>query len=78
MKLPSDHLRASVEGFNEMEDGIPVLTRIHLHYRMLIPDGARKKVDRALARHVDKCPTAQSLKGAIQVTWTADIDEQND
>ncbi len=78
MKLPSDHLRASVEGFNQMEDGIPVLTRIHLHYKILIPDGTRKKVDRALARHVDKCPTARSLKGAIKVTWTADIDEPAD
>ena len=78
MKLPSDHLRASVEGFNQMEDGIPVLTRIHLHYKILIPDGTRKKVDRALARHVDKCPTAQSLKGAVKVTWTADIDEPGD
>jgi len=32
-------------------------------------------VDRALARHLDKCPTAQSLKGAVTVSWTADITE---
>jgi len=32
-------------------------------------------VDRALATHDDKCPTAASLKGAVEVTWSVDIEE---
>ena len=73
--MPSDHIRSSVEGFNEMRDKIPVLTKIHVHYTIQIPEGTREIVDKALERHVDKCPTAQSLMGAMEITWTAEIEE---
>ena len=46
--------------------------------RMLLRIGDsrfQEAVDRALARHLEKCPTAASLKGAVEVTWTADIGE---
>lgn len=59
-----------------MVDRIPVLTRIEVHYELTIPAGSREKVDRALATHVDKCPTARSLKGAVEIEWTADITEE--
>ena len=75
VRLPSDHIRSSVEGFNEMRDEIPVLTKIHVHYTIQIPEGTREIVDKALERHVDKCPTAQSLMGAMEITWTAEIEE---
>ena len=76
VKLPNDHVRAGVEGFNEMQDKIPLLTRIHIHYRIQVsPDTPRDKVDRALETHVSKCPTAQSIKKAVEITWTADIVE---
>ena len=67
-------ISAIAEGMNEMVDRIPTLTKIHVHYTLKLPDdAARDKVDRALATHVDKCPTAQSLRGAVDVTWSADI-----
>ena len=47
-----------------------------MDYRLRIPAGTRETVERALARHVDKCPTARSLEGAIEVTWEADIAEE--
>ena len=58
-----------------MRDGLPVLIRVHVRYRLRIPAGSRDTVDRALARHVEKCPTAASLKGAVEVSWEAEIDE---
>jgi uncharacterized OsmC-like protein len=58
-----------------MRDRIPVLVRIHVRYTLHIPAGTRDAVDRALARHVDKCPTAQSLRGAVEFTWSADVTE---
>jgi uncharacterized OsmC-like protein len=67
---------ATAEGTNEMVDRLPLLRRIHVHYTLRVPEGApRDKVERALATHVDKCPTAQSLKGAVEVTWSADVQE---
>ena len=65
-------------GTNDVRDGLPVLTDIELQYKLRIPAGSRDKVDRALARHQQKCPTAETLKGAVQVSWTASIEEVDD
>jgi organic hydroperoxide reductase OsmC/OhrA len=72
---PAD-IVADVEGINEVRDGLPVLTEIHVRYRLRIPAGTREVVERALERHASKCPTAQSLRGAVDVSWTAEIEEQ--
>jgi organic hydroperoxide reductase OsmC/OhrA len=74
--LDGDDIVASASGTNEIRDGIITLTRIDVHYTLRIPAGNREAVDRALARHRDKCPTAVSLRGAVAVEWTADIHEQ--
>ncbi len=74
--MANDAIRVKAEGVNEVVDRMVVLTRIHAHYTIRVPEGApRDKVDRALATHVAKCPTAQSLKGAVDVTWSADVTE---
>jgi len=73
--LDQDAVTAEVEGTNEMREKIPVLTGIVVRYRVRIPAGTREKADRALATHQDKCPTANSLKAAVDIQWTADITE---
>ncbi len=75
ISLEPDAIGAEVRGINEVRDGLPVLTRIEVHYRLRIPPGARETVERALARHQDKCPTAATLQGAVEVAWSADITE---
>lgn len=67
--------RARGEGHNELEDRLVRLTRIHVHYDLTVPPESREKVDRALASHAAKCPTAVSLRGAVAVTWSADVRE---
>jgi len=74
--LPSDAIRADVEGLHEVRDRIPVLTEVRVHYSLRIPANSRDIVDRALERHQSKCPTANTLKGAVHVSWTADIVEE--
>jgi uncharacterized OsmC-like protein len=73
--LSPDQLRADVTGTNELVDGIIKLTRITVQYSLRIPAGTRDKVDRALSRHREKCPTARSLEAAVAVEWTAEIVE---
>ena len=68
-------LTARAEGANEIVDGIVTLTKINVHYTLTVPREKRDAVDRALAKHQDKCPTAQSLKNAVAIGWTADIVE---
>ena len=75
VEVEGDALTAEVEGVNELREGLPVLTEVKVHYRIRIPKGTRETVDRALARHAAKCPTANSLKGAVEVSWSADIEE---
>lgn len=72
--MAPDAIDARAEGINELVDKVVVLTRIHVHYTLRLPaDAPRDKVDRALETHVSKCPTAKSLEGAVEVTWSADL-----
>jgi uncharacterized OsmC-like protein len=73
IRLEPDAIRATAAGTNEIVDGIVTLTRIDIHYELRIPAGSRAAVDRALARHREKCPTAASLRKAVVVEWTASI-----
>jgi len=77
IKLDPDAISASATGVNELVNGLVRLTEIRVHYRLKIPAGMRDAVDRALARHQEKCPTATSLAAAIAITWTAAIAEQD-
>jgi organic hydroperoxide reductase OsmC/OhrA len=76
VKLSREQIWADVLGVNEVRDGLPVLVRVHVHYHLSIPAGTRETVDRLLAKHADKCPTAASLKGAVEVIWDAEIRER--
>ena len=75
VKLAPADLSAEVEGEHEMWEGLPVLAAVRVHYRLRIPAGTREVVDRALARHQEKCPTAASLRSSVRVSWTAEITE---
>jgi organic hydroperoxide reductase OsmC/OhrA len=75
IQLEPDDITASVAGVNELRDGTITLTRVDVSYSLRIPAGSREIVDRALARHRDKCPTALSLAGAVIVEWSARIVE---
>ena len=72
--MANEAISVEAEGVNEVVDRMVVLTKIHAHYTIRLPDGApRDKVERALGTHVAKCPTARSLEGAVEVTWSADV-----
>ena len=77
IKLETDAITATGTGVNELVDGIVRLTGIHVVYRLRIPPDTRAAVDRALARHQEKCPTAVSLAPAIAIDWAAEIIEQD-
>jgi uncharacterized OsmC-like protein len=77
IKLAPNAISASATGVNELVGGLVRLTEIRIHYRLSIPAGTREAVDRALARHQEKCPTATSLAAAVAIGWTADITEQS-
>jgi uncharacterized OsmC-like protein len=75
IRMAPESITARVEGVSEVRERVPVLTAVHVHYTLRVPPGSREVVDRALATHQAKCPTAESLKGAVTVSWTADVTE---
>jgi uncharacterized OsmC-like protein len=72
----ANNLVAQVEGDIEDVDGVMKITRIRLHYQFRIPTGSREKVDRVLASYAEKCPAYQSVKGCIDCSWDALIEEK--
>ena len=75
IRLDPEDISAEAEGVTRLRDRMPLLEEIIVHYRLRVPAEAGERVDRALASHGAKCPTARSLEGAIKVGWTADIEE---
>jgi uncharacterized OsmC-like protein len=74
--IPSaDNLVAQVEGDIEDVGGVMRITKIRLHYRLKVPAGSREKVDRVLASYAEKCPAYQSVKGCIECSWDAEVEE---
>jgi uncharacterized OsmC-like protein len=71
----AENLVAQVEGDIEDVGGVMKITRIRLHYRFRIPAGTREKVDRLLGSYAEMCPAYQSVKGCIECSWDADIEE---
>ena len=75
IRLAPEDISADAEGIHTLRDRMPRLDEIVVHYQLRVPADARETVDRALATHRDKCPTARSLEGAVKVSWTANIEE---
>ncbi len=69
-------ISCKVEGTNEVVDRIIILTKIHVHYTLLLPPEAPEdRVSRALETHVSKCPTAQSIKDSVEISWSVEFVE---
>ncbi|MCH7933673.1 MAG: OsmC family protein [Gemmatimonadetes bacterium] len=68
--IQPEDLVAEVVGEVEKDGGVLVIRRIHVKYKLHVPDPdeVRDTVARVLDMHVDKCPVALSIKGAIEVT----------
>ncbi len=69
------NLAAEVEGDIEDVGGVMKITRIRVRYRFRIPAGTREKIERLLDSYAEQCPAYQSVKGCIECTWGADIEE---
>ena len=46
---------------------------IHMHYELAVPADSREATERALIAHPQGCPAHQSVQGAIDITWDAQV-----
>ena len=74
--MPSaENLTAEVEGDIEDVGGVLKITTIRLHYRIKAPAEKRESIERLLDHYAEACPAYQSVKGCIECSWTAEIEE---
>jgi uncharacterized OsmC-like protein len=75
-QVPSaENLSAEVEGDIEDVNGVLKITRIRLRYKIKAPAEKREAIERLLGHYAEACPAYQSVKGCIDCSWTAEIEE---
>lgn len=58
----------------ESEDGVLVLKRVRVTYRLRIdPDADREKIQRAFEHHMPYCPVYRSIGSAVQITTALEL-----
>ncbi len=65
--------RATVEGRIAGIGKTIHIKSINVHYELAVRAADREATERALAAHSQGCPAHQSVKDAIQVTWSATL-----
>ncbi len=75
--IPSQpgRLFAEVEGDIVDEDGVMALRALRIHYRVSIPPGKKEEAERALHFHERRCPLANTLRGVVELSCTAEFSE---
>ncbi|MBK91752.1 MAG: hypothetical protein CME27_04780 [Gemmatimonadetes bacterium] len=61
-------LTADVRGEVGKEDGVLVIRKVHVTYRVRAREEHRETVERVHAMHADRCPVYRTLKNAIDIT----------
>jgi organic hydroperoxide reductase OsmC/OhrA len=68
-----DRYTATVEGRIVGVGKTIRIKSIHMHYELAVPAESREATERALTAHPQGCPAHQSVQGAIDVTWDAQV-----
>jgi len=67
-------LLSESEGDVEVEDGVLVIKRIRVHYRLRdCPQDKGAAAERAHEHHARRCPVHQSISGCIAMTTRLDF-----
>ncbi|MEW6581908.1 MAG: OsmC family protein [Actinomycetota bacterium] len=68
-----DRLTATAVGDVEVVDGVLVITRIAVRYRLVAAPEHREAAERAHAAHSRHCPVYRSISPAIPITTELEI-----
>jgi organic hydroperoxide reductase OsmC/OhrA len=67
VKVDRDSFEVEAEGEVVKEDGVLVIRRIVVRYRLRVPEDSRALAERVHGFHMRACPVARSLEGGIEV-----------
>lgn len=57
------------------DDGVIVIRRIHVTYRLKAAEADRETIERVHGFHADKCPVYRTLKNSIAITTEFVLEE---
>ena len=67
-------MASEAEGEIERDDGVLVIKRIHVRYRLRVDSEAdRAAIGRAFAHHPNRCPVYRSISAAIAITTELEV-----
>lgn len=66
-------LVGEVRGEIEVDDGVLVIRRIHVRYRLEADEGDRQTIERVHGFHARFCPIYRSIEAAIEITTELEI-----
>ena len=67
-------MSADVRGEVGKDDGVLVIRRIHVTYRLKSGEENRETVERVHGMHNDSCPVYRTLKSAIAITTDFELE----
>ena len=73
MDASDGRLSADVRGEVEVEDGVLILRRIRVRYRLQAEESRRSLIERVHRVHARHCPVYRSLEAAIEITTELEI-----
>jgi len=76
--IPSepDKVSAEVEGYIENVESKPLVTRIHVKYRLKVPKGKKAEAQRAIDHHEKNCAVSQTIRHGIVIECEGEIEEE--
>lgn len=63
-----------MQGTIEAPEGVLKVTKISCYYYVKVPAGKEEAAERALKVFDQGCPVAQTLKGAVEITHSWEIE----
>jgi uncharacterized OsmC-like protein len=66
-------LTADVRGEIESDDGVLIIRRVHVQFRLKAPESARETVDRVHGVYKEKCPVYRTLRPAMEITSACEL-----
>jgi organic hydroperoxide reductase OsmC/OhrA len=70
-----DRFTANATGDVEDVDGVLKITRIRVHYSLKLPPEKRPDAEAALDDYIHRCPSAQSVIDAIEITHSLEMED---
>ncbi len=61
----------------ENDDGVLIIRRIHVTYRLKAAEEQRELVERTHLMHARYCPVYRSLQGSIEITTSYELETEN-